>query len=80
MTAISPLSRAGLAVPSLQQIALCVTGRALWVRGAIARMFEATVGHRRPARPEPWYPEIFDVTGSRSTAESSLIEGYNAPL
>jgi hypothetical protein len=37
-------------------------GGALVVRGAIARMFEATVARSRPARPEPWYPEIIDVT------------------
>jgi hypothetical protein len=37
-------------------------GGALVVRGAIARIFESTIGRSRPVRPEPWYPEIINVT------------------
>ena len=33
-------------------------GGALVVRGAMARMAEATYGRSRPARPEPWYPDV----------------------
>ena len=36
-------------------------GGALVVRGAIAR-FESSIGRSRSVRPEPWYPEIIDVT------------------
>ena len=37
-------------------------GGALVVRGAIARMLEATFGRSRSERPEPWYPDVIPAT------------------
>jgi hypothetical protein len=43
-------------------------------RGDFARMFEATFGRNRPARPDPWLPSSFPSRNLHSIAHQSDVD------